>query len=173
MILKGYIMFKKIAIATTLSLLASSSFAAAPIYAGADFGSTKIQDVSDRSSSYGVFIGYKFHENFAIEGSFRRLADFDFTVGTASGNETVDQTALSVIGSLPLASGFNLYARLGYNRLKAKASISGFNADDSTSGGLYGVGVGYTFSPTVSARLEVQKPSSDSTNVHAGVAFNF
>jgi opacity protein-like surface antigen len=166
-------MFKKIAIVATLSLLASSSFAAAPIYAGADFGSTKIDDASDRSSSYGAFIGYKFHENFAIEGSFRRLGDFDFAVGTASANAKIDQTALSVIGSLPLASGFNLYARLGYNQLKVKASIGGSSGDDSTSGGLYGVGVGYTFSPTVSARLEVQKPSSDSTNVHAGVVFNF
>jgi OmpA-OmpF porin, OOP family len=166
-------MFKKIAIAATLSLLASSSFAAAPIYAGADFGSTKIDDASDRSSSYGAFIGYKFHENFAIEGSFRRLGDFDFAIGTAKPNAKIDQTALSVIGSLPLASGFNLYARLGYNQLKVKASINGFSGDDSTSGSLYGVGVGYTFSPTVSARLEVQKPSSDSTNVHAGVVFNF
>jgi OOP family OmpA-OmpF porin len=33
--------------------------------------------------------------------------------------------------------------------------------------------VSYAFSPAVSARLEVQKPTSDSTNLSAGVSFQF
>jgi OOP family OmpA-OmpF porin len=164
-------MFKKIAIAATLALLASTSFAAETpsIYAGVDVGSTKIDDISDRKTSFGGFVGYKFTENLAVEGGYRRLADFD----EIGGDLTLDQAAVSVIGILPLSSGFNVFGRLGYNRIEAKASAGNFSATESTSGGLYGVGVGYTFTPTISVRLEVQKPSSDSTNVSAGISYKF
>jgi OOP family OmpA-OmpF porin len=166
-------MFKKIAIAATLAMLASPSFAAGPFYGGVDFGSTKIDDVSDRHTSYGGFLGYNFHQNFAIEGSYRRLADFDEVISNTKVGVTVDQAALSLVGTLPLSSGFNVYGRLGYNRLEAKGSVGNISASDTTSGGLYGVGLGYSFTPTVSGRIEVQKPSSDSTNINAGVVIRF
>ncbi|GGE85122.1 RNA methyltransferase [Massilia psychrophila] len=47
------------------------------------------------------------------------------------------------------------------------------SATDSTSGVLYGVGVGYAFTPTISARLEAQKPSSDTSNVAASLSLKF
>jgi OOP family OmpA-OmpF porin len=155
-------MFKKIAIAATLAMLASSSFAAGPVYGGADFGSTKIDGLSDRQTSYGAFIGYNFHENFGLEAGYRRLGDFD--------GVEVDQAALSVVGTLPLSNGFNVYGRLGYNHLESKASAGNFSYSATTSGAMYGVGAGYAFSPTVSGRIEVQKPSSDSTSINAGVS---
>lgn len=166
-------MFKKIAIAATLAMLASSSFAAGPIYAGVDFGSTKIDDVSDRHSSYGAFVGYNFHENFAAEFGYRRLAEYDESFGNTKVGVTADQMALSVVGTLPLGNGFNVFGRLGYNRLEAKGSVGSFSASETTSGGLYGVGVGYGFTPTVSGRIEIQKPSSDSSNISAGVVIRF
>jgi OOP family OmpA-OmpF porin len=154
-------MFKKIAIAATLAMLASSSFAAGPFYAGADVGSTKVDGFSDRETSYGAFVGYNFHQNFAVEGAYRRLADF--------GDETVDQAAVSVVGTLPLSNGFNVFGRLGYNRIEAKYD----GGKDSESKAVYGVGVGYAFTPTVSGRIEVQQPHSDVTNISAGVVFRF
>jgi OOP family OmpA-OmpF porin len=167
-------MFKKIAIAAALAIVTSSSFAADKpfFYAGADVGSTKFDDL-DRQNSFGAFIGYSFNQNIAVEAGYRRLADFDLNYGNTKVGMTVDQSAVSVIGTLPLSSGFNVFGRLGYNRLNATGSVSGFTAADSTSGVLYGIGAGYTFTPTVSARLEFQKPSSDSTNVSVGVSFKF
>lgn len=168
-------MIKQIAAAAALAILSSTAVAAdrAPIYVGADFGTTKIDNVDDRSSSYGIFAGYQLSPQFAIEAGFRRLADYDLRVGTANGDVTLDQTALSVIGTLPLSSGFNVYGRLGYNHLKAKASLAGFGGSDSESGVLYGIGLGYTFSDTVSGRVEIQRPSSDSSNLSAGISFAF
>lgn len=168
-------MFKKIALAATLAILASSSFAAEnpSFYAGADLGSTKLDGVSDRQTSFGGFVGYKFNENLAIEGGYRRLADFDVTFNSTKVGMTLDQAAVSAIGILPLSNGFNVFARLGYNRIDAKGSTSNSSATDSTSGGLYGIGVGYSFAPNISVRLEVQKPSSDSSNVSAGVSYKF
>ena len=40
-------------------------------------------------------------------------------------------------------------------------------------GVLYGVGLNYNFTPTISGRAEVQKPSSDSTNYGVGIVFKF
>jgi OOP family OmpA-OmpF porin len=164
---KGYIMFKKIAFAATLAILASSSFAQVrpSIYAGVDVGSTKLDGISDRQSSFGGFVGYQINPSFAVEAGYRRLADFD--------NITINQTAVSVIGTLPLQSGFNVYGRLGYNHLDSKASYAYSSATDSTSGVLYGVGVGYNFTPTIAARLEVQKPTSDTSNVGASLSLKF
>ncbi|WLI87937.1 outer membrane beta-barrel protein [Massilia sp. R2A-15] len=171
-------MFKKIAIAAALAVVASSSFAQQmprpAIYAGADVGSTKFDGISDRQSSFGAFVGYQFHPNFSIEAGYRRLGEFDQFVGSTKVGVTVDQTALSFIGSVPLQSGFNVYGRLGYNRLDAKGSVSGYgSASDSTSGVLYGVGVGYTFTPNITARLEAQRPSSDSSNIGASLSLKF
>lgn len=175
-ILKGITMFKKIAFAATLAVLASSSFAAvAPsIYAGADIGSTKIDGISDRSTSFGAFIGYQFHENFAVEGAYRRLADFDMNFnGTKFGNVTLDQAAVSLVGTLPLSSGFNVFGRLGYNRVDATGNAGSSSSADSTSGALVGIGLGYAINARVSARVEVQKPSSDSSNLNVGVSYKF
>lgn len=168
-------MFKKIAFAATLALLASSSFAQErpAFYGGADAGSTKLDGVSDRQSSFGAFIGYQLNPNFALEASYRRLADFDVNYSGTNVGITLDQTAASLIGILPLGSGFNVYSRLGYNRIDAKGRAGYSSATDSTSGVLYGVGVGYSFTPTISARLEAQKPSSDSSNVSASLALKF
>lgn len=168
-------MFKKIAFAATLAILASSSFAAErpSFYAGADVGSTKVDGISDRQSSFGAFLGYQFNQNIAVEAGYRRLADFDAIYGGNTVGVTLDQSAVSVVGTLPLSSGFNVFSRLGYNRIDAKGSTGYSSATDSTSGVLYGVGVGYSFTPTISARLEAQKPSSDSSNVAASLSLKF
>jgi opacity protein-like surface antigen len=160
-------MFKKIAIAATLAVLASSSFAQVrpSLYGGVDIGSTKLDGMSDRQSSFGGFIGYQVNQSVAVEAGYRRLADFD--------NVTLDQTHASVIGILPLQSKFNVYGRLGYNHLEAKASYSHSSVSDSTSGVLYGVGVGYDFTPTITGRLEAQKPTSDTSNIGASLSLKF
>jgi hypothetical protein len=163
-------MFKKIAIAATLAILSSAAMAADQpyFYAGGDIGSTKVEG-ADRETSYGAFGGYQINQNFGIEAGFRRLADTD--VGGA--DLKVDQIALSAIGTIPLSNGFNVFGRLGYNRLTVKASANGFSATEHENKALYGVGVGYAFTPTVMGRLEVQKPESDVTNISAGVSFRF
>ena len=163
-------MFKKFVAAAALFAASAAAFAAEPPswYAGIDVSSTKIEGV-DREAGYGAFLGYKFNESIAIEGGYHRLADTEF--GTT--NVTIDQVDLSLLGSLPLSNGFDVYGRLGYNRLEADADVAGFSVKEHESKVLYGVGLGYTFSPIVHGRLEVQKPTSDATKLVAGVSFKF
>lgn len=167
-------MFKKIAAAVALVAASSVAFAAEPpaFYAGVDASSTKVEGF-DREGGYGAFIGYKFNESIAIEGGWHRLADTEYRAGALRADVTIDQIDVSVIGTLPLSNGFDLYGRLGYNRLEAEADVAGYTGKEHDSNALYGLGLGYAFTPAVHGRLEVQKPSSDATKILAGVAFKF
>ena len=168
-------MFKKIAIAMTLVAASATAFAqqqAPSFYAGIAATSTEIDD-SDREGGYGAFFGYKFNQSIAVEAGYYRVADTEFREGTLRGDLTLDQFDVSVIGTLPLSNGFDVYGRLGYARLDAEADIAGYTGKAHDSGALYGLGLGYTFSPVVHGRLEVQKPASDTTKIVAGVSYQF
>jgi OOP family OmpA-OmpF porin len=164
-------MIKRILCAALFVTMASSAYAATPgtFYAGIDGGTTKVDNLRDDKGSYGAFLGYNFHENFAAEIGARRLGSWDDLGGTPD----VNQYAVSVVGTLPLQNNFNVFGRLGYNKVEARATYGIFNADSDANGVVYGVGVGYQFTPVVSARIELQKPTSDSRNISAGIAFAF
>lgn len=164
-------MFKKIAAAAALLIASTAAFAAQPgtFYAGADVGKTKIDDFSERDTSFGGFAGYHVNQNVAVELGYRRLADL-----SAYGAEVkADQLAVSVVGTMPLANNFSVFGRLGYNRIDLEASAYGYTEKDNTSKALFGIGLGYAFTPAVSGRIEVQRPTGDSSNVSAGVVFSF
>jgi hypothetical protein len=164
-------MIKKIAAAAALAIVATSTFAAEPagVYAGLDVGSTKLTDLDGRKSSFGAFVGYQFNDNVALEGNYRRLAKFSYW----SADVNVKQAGLSVIGAMPVASGVKVFGRLGYNHLSADASSGSRSASDSTSGTLFGLGASFDVAPAVAVRAELQRPSSDSTNLSVGVSYKF
>ncbi|MBI3228767.1 MAG: outer membrane beta-barrel protein [Burkholderiales bacterium] len=164
-------MLKKIVIAATLALSASAAMAAdvTPFYAGVDLGTTKVDGLDGRKTSFGGFLGYQFNENFAAEAGYRRLASY-----SAPGIDVdLNQAAISVLGIAPVGNGFSIYGRLGYNHIEASASGSGVKATASTSGGLFGIGAAYNVAPNVAVRAEFQRPSSDSTNFNVGVVVKF
>lgn len=161
-------MFSKIAIAATFALVstvASAADAPTKFYAGADIGTTKAKGESDRESGYGVFGGCNFTEQLAIEAGYRRLVSDD------AGH--LDQLSISAIGTIPLSNGFSVYGRLGVNRLAVKFDDGSMSGNGHINRGVYGIGMGYSFTPAISARIELQKPMSDLTNLSAGVVFNF
>jgi opacity protein-like surface antigen len=164
-------MFKKIAAAAALAFVATSAFAAQPtaFYGGVDVGATKITDLDDSKASFGGFLGYGFTQNVAVELGYRQLGKWD----VAGVDLKAKQAQVSVIGSFPLNQKLDLYGRLGYNKLRAEASYGNYTYGEDTSGALYGIGLNFSFTPAIAGRVEVQKPSSDSTNLSVGVAFKF
>jgi OOP family OmpA-OmpF porin len=164
-------MIKNIAAAAALVLASSAALAAQPntFYAGADVGKTRVSDWSERETSYGAFAGYNFHQNFAVEAGYRRLGEEKFGGYKITG----DQAALSLVGSLPVAERVSIYGRLGVNRLEAKLSSGGVSVSDSTTKALLGIGASYAFTEAVSGRVELQRAASDTTNLSAGVSFQF
>lgn len=168
-------MFRKIAIAASLVIASSAAMAAdAPkFYAGADIGITKADGDSHRETGEGAFAGYQFCEHIAIEAGYRRLESEDGVTQGVSYNGHTDQLAVSAVGTLPLSNGFSVFGRLGVNRLMLNGHVGNESLKDHANRGVYGVGVGYSFTPTVSARLELQRPINDLTNLSAGVVFKF
>src|SRR5437764_7575661 len=164
-------MIKKIIAAAALSALASSAFAATPtaFYGGLDVGSTKVDNLDSNKTSVGGFLGYGFNQSFAVELGYRQLGKWN-VYGT---DVTAKQTHLSVVGSYPLNQQFDIYGRLGYNNISGQASYQGYTVSADDNGVLYGVGLNYSFTPVVSARFEVQKPASDTTNYSVGVVYKF
>lgn len=168
-------MFQKIAIAAALVIASSTAIAGgtSKFYAGADIGTTKGEGDSDRETGFGVFGGYQFNQYIAVEAGVRRLADQDESFGGVGYSSHLDQLSLSAVGTMPLSNGFSVFGRLGANRISVKSSGGGVTYKEHANRGLYGIGVAYSFSPAISARLELQKPMSDLTNLSAGVSYKF
>jgi len=80
---------------------------------------------------------------------------------------------VSLIGSVPLSGGFSMFGRIGYNRIDGEEKFNGVKTKEHSNNALYGIGLGYAFTPVINGRLEVQKPDSDVTKIAAGVAFSF
>jgi OOP family OmpA-OmpF porin len=164
-------MIKKIFAAAALAALAASAQAAQPgsVYAGVDAGLTKGDDMSSKAS-YGAFLGYNLSQNFALETGYRRLWS-----GTEQGMDgRIDQFAVSLLGSVPVADNLSLYGRLGYNRLEAKVDAGALGSyKDKTSRALLGVGFKYDVDQHYSLRMEVQRPASGTTNLSLGLGYAF
>jgi len=164
-------------------VLAATSFAASAadntgFYMGADLGKTKV-DTMNNDNSVGVFAGYKFTDNLAVEAAYRDMGKFG--VGTyyydpvqrrnvyVSADVDMKQTAISLVASAPLGAHVSMYARLGYNKLSAE--VGGYS--DSQNGTLVGIGLGYAFTQNVAARIEYQRPASDVQNLSVGISYKF
>jgi hypothetical protein len=160
-------MFKKLVLASALTVIAVAASAQTGngYYAGVDTGKTKFDSYEARESSFGVFAGYKVSDQMAIEGNYREIwrgRSFD-----------ARQVGLSAVGSVPLSSGLNVYGRLGLNHLSSKAKFGGHYGFESATRILYGFGAGYAFTPTVSARIEIQNAAENLTNLSLGLAYQF
>ena len=81
-------------------------------YAGADFGTTDIEGLAGRSTSFGSFIGYQFTPHLAVEANIRRLAD----TTERFIDVRVVQMGLSLVGTLPLSNGLNVFGRVGHGQ---------------------------------------------------------
>ncbi|MCG2584397.1 outer membrane beta-barrel protein [Massilia sp. TS11] len=164
-------MFKKIAVAAALAVIASSTYAAETtgFYVGAQVGTSKLDGISGHKSAFGGLVGYDFNDNVAVELGYGRLASFK-----VSGVDIdADQTIVSVLGKAPLGNGLSAYGRLGYNRLHVDGRYMGFSAGDSENKAVFGVGMAYQFAPNVDGRIELQRPSSDVKLLAIGLNFKF
>ena len=166
----------KIILAAVLGLLASAAVAAdaSRWYAGADLGITRVPADSGRFSSGGAFVGFQSRPAFGVEASYRMLAWQEYRDRGYAADTRLHQLALSATAAIAVRPGVRVYGRLGFNHLAARSKDSdGFRASALNNTTLAGVGVVCRLTPRLSARVEVQKPSAELTNVHTGVAFHF
>jgi len=164
-------MFKKLVVAAALAALASSAFAADAkgFYGGLDVGMNKVDNLDGSKIGLGTFLGYSFNQYVALELGYRQLGEWHLNGGTVK----LSETHVSVVGSYPLNSQFDIYGRLGHDNPQVDSTVPGATYNHDMSGGFFGAGLSYKFTPTISGRIEAQQPTKDSTNVNVAVVFKF
>ena len=160
-------------IALSLAVLLSGTAAAAEGgYAGFDVGQGKLSDLNLKGSGWNLYGGYRLNNNFGFEAGYRRVLSDDVIVGNKV-KVTIGGLQISALGYLPLSDDFALFARLGVNNLKIKASGPIGKVSEDETKALVGLGMDYSFSKAIALRVEYQKPASDVSLLSAGLKFSF
>ncbi len=128
-------------------------------------------NTDERSNAYKLFIGKQLNHNFAIEGGYQDLGKFGFN-GTATPGAGVFNGAasfrafnLDLLAGLPMSERLSLYARLGGQYLRAKASFTGNRlnavtapqASESSFNPHLGLGLEYKLTEALAMRAEAER----------------
>ena len=167
------------------------------LYVGGSFGETKAKDWCDVSGAPGgvtvpscdnkgsfwkAFVGYQFHRNFAVEGTYLQTDDFSgsFTFGGATGTVSANAQAFgaAALGLLPVGERFTLFGKLGLLITDSKGSGSigatTVSVGDDETEVHYGFGGVFSLSRNWGIRAEwetTEKSKLDSISV--GVQYRF
>jgi OOP family OmpA-OmpF porin len=139
-------------------------------------GATASSVVSDeRDPGVKVLAGYRFHRNFALEGGYAWLGEFQFTnqvtapaAGALNADVRVIGLFLDAVGLLPLGANFTALAKAGIagtetrtfrsvsgNVTPAPAAATNQTSDDASL--KYGLGLQYDLGRTATVRAEWER----------------
>jgi OOP family OmpA-OmpF porin len=130
---------------------------------------TSIDD-DDRDLGYKLFGGYQFNRNFALEGGYFDLGEFNLNAqtqppGTFNGNIGVRGINLDAVGMLPFSERFSGFGRVGLTYAEADTSFAGTglitvldsNPKEKDVQYKFGAGLQYDVSPALGVRLEAER----------------
>jgi OOP family OmpA-OmpF porin len=164
------------------SFLFSDTSVAPPITGSFTEGKT-------RDTAYKLYLGYQYTPNWGIELGYNDLgkkysshivATDGITTATGDATFKLDNWYLAATGTLPLSNGFSLLGKLGAVRSTVKGGTitltngittasASLGGDSHHSSALLGVGVEYTFSKQLAARLEYEDYGKSSEDIGGGV----
>ena len=124
----------------------------------------------DRDRGYKLFGGYQLNRNFAIEGGYFDLGNYDYRLtttpaGTFNGDLRVRGLNLDLVGIIPVSERFSVFGRVGAAHARSKSSFSRTGAfpltttsrNEKDTNVKYGVGLQYAFSDALSVRAEYER----------------
>ena len=195
---------KKIVLVAVVATTFAASSAFAQGYIGFGVGSSRVSGVdltvapdsltggNSNKTSGKIFGGFKFTPNFGVEAQYsdlgtRNLVLTNGGVQIGTGSLKLSQLSIAATGTLPMASNFSLFGKLGVSRNSGKVNFSvpaaGFAESDSgnKSGLMVGVGVLYDITPIIAVRAEYEdfgKFNSSGNSIRAnnfsvGVQYKF
>ncbi len=155
-----YVMKKQLSLLVVAAMLASPVFAES-FYAGAEVGRTNVKgsgntkDLKGHATNVGVFGGYQFHQNVAVEAGYRHLGTVkdDNVAGVKT---SVKGSALhtSLVGIVPVSNEFSLYGRVGVARLNTKLDPKIAGWKETKTKPMFGIGARYAVSKEFGLRTE-------------------
>lgn len=123
-----------------------------------------------RDMGFKLYGGYQFNRNFALEGGYFDLGDFNFwatttPAGSLHGHMQVRGVNLDLVGLLPITEKFAAFGRIGATYANTKDNFVGtgavnvLNPNPSKKAASYkfGVGLQYALTPSVGLRGEVER----------------
>ncbi len=137
----------------------SAAIAAADGYVGASIGSAGVDDpqggVDDSDTGFKLFGGYRFNENWAVEGFY---ADFGAPESTPFGipaSTEITGYGAQIVGAFPVSDQVELFGKFGFISWEEDFSVLGIVAGSDDGEDLtYGIGVTFNVSEQVSIRGE-------------------
>ncbi len=177
---------KKVVFALALASLAGFASAqrkadVSGMYIGGDLGGTMLSCsgcTSETKTSFGIFGGYQFNENFAAELSYKSLASWEVSRVTLRYNSY----GASLKATYPVSKDVGVSARLGFNSINVSASGGGSSVrSEGKTKALFGAGAEYVVSPNLSVRAELTNHSTEDksaglpsmNNISVGFAYKF
>ena len=171
---------KKIFAAAAIAAAFIATPAFAQGYVGLGLGSSNLSGVdgtaagstlSGGNSSKGsvkVYGGFQLTPNWGVEAQYSDLGNRNLVVSNAglvvaTGSVKASQFSIAGTGTLPLASNFSLFGKLGVSSNIPKPSVPNASAGNATSL-MAGVGVAYSITPKVAVRLEYEDFGKFSSN---------
>lgn len=136
---------------------------------GSGFASTSIAN-DRRDLAFKVLGGYQMNQYFALEGGYFDLGKFGYTAtttpaGTLTGEARVRGLNLDLLGRLPVTDKFSVFGRAGVTYARTRDSFRGTgqvvvnnpNPSERDTNLKLGVGMEYAFTPSLSARAEIER----------------
>lgn len=134
-------------------------------WANLGFGATATS-LDSTDTGWKFYSGYRFNKSFAIEGGYVDLGRFGLSTSRPSGvmtgkaNPAKGGLFVDAVGIVPLRNDFSVFGKLGgywvVSELQAAGSGSADNFDKNY-GIHYGLGGAYSFTKTLSVRLEWER----------------
>jgi len=132
--------------------------------------STPSISLSDKTTSYGLKLGYQLGPYVGVEGNYTDLGKFSYQanvtpVGSLNTELKATGYGLDLVGTLPIFDKFSLLGRAGVQRMKTDGVFNGSgsidlvtsSASQTSTAGKIGFGVQYDLSQNLGLRLEVER----------------
>lgn len=154
-------------------------------------GYTTSSNIDENNAGWKLFVGYQFHKNWAIEGSYVNLGDVtsetvvsngpggwtpqDFVDAAATVHPySVDGLAIAAKGIWPINEKFSLFAKAGVYaweadiKVECKGCATSVKAPDSETGSDWtaGFGVDYDFDNDFGLRGEYERYATDRADIN-------
>lgn len=151
---------------------------AGDFYIGASIGNATLDDdfdglnVDDKSTAIRLLAGWRFNDNFSIEGGYHDFGDFEQTFDDGSGPLTARLSAdgflFGATGHLPLSERFALTGRAGMFFWDGSAEINNVSQATPEDSNLY-LGVGVSFDVTKQFQVTADWTRYELEDTNSGV----
>lgn len=168
-------------------------------YLGASVGQSRIKDFcpnilpvgtscDDRSSAYGVFLGYQVNKYLGVEVGYTDLGEFKASGSGTNLTNKVQGVELLGVGTIPINPQLDVYGKVGVLSWEDKQSCTGtscvFGSQKETGTDLtYALGAQINFTKNVAGRVQYQRyqdvgedattGKSDVDVMSVGIVFKF